>query len=96
MNLSCPIKVVIYLQVAVVPGGAFGDDNCIRISYVASLTTWFREVFDLVTLLVSCFALTFIQHSVEFSLVFQIFCSYNSYISDSHPYQKDNEKFSLR
>ncbi|KAE9601273.1 putative transaminase [Lupinus albus] len=26
-------------QVAVVPGGAFGDDTCIRISYAASLTT---------------------------------------------------------
>lgn len=26
-------------QVAVVPGGAFGDDSCIRISYAASLTT---------------------------------------------------------
>ncbi|KAF5186315.1 Aminotransferase [Thalictrum thalictroides] len=26
-------------QVAVVPGGAFGDDNCIRISYAASLST---------------------------------------------------------
>ncbi|KAJ8765799.1 hypothetical protein K2173_014921 [Erythroxylum novogranatense] len=26
-------------QVALVPGGAFGDDSCIRISYAASLTT---------------------------------------------------------
>lgn len=26
-------------QVAVVPGGAFGDDTCIRISYAASLPT---------------------------------------------------------
>jgi len=24
-------------QVALVPGGAFGDDNCIRISYAESL-----------------------------------------------------------
>lgn len=27
------------LQVAVVPGSAFGDDSCIRISYAASLST---------------------------------------------------------
>lgn len=27
------------LQVALVPGDAFGDDTCIRISYAASLTT---------------------------------------------------------
>lgn len=31
--------VVIDLQVALVPGDAFGDDTCIRISYAASLTT---------------------------------------------------------
>ena len=29
----------VVIQVALVPGGAFGDDNCIRISYAASLTT---------------------------------------------------------
>jgi aspartate/glutamate/aspartate-prephenate aminotransferase len=28
----------VYLQVALVPGDAFGDDSCIRISYAASLT----------------------------------------------------------
>lgn len=27
------------IQVALVPGDAFGDDSCIRISYAASLTT---------------------------------------------------------
>lgn len=27
------------LQVALVPGDAFGDDTCIRISYAASLST---------------------------------------------------------
>lgn len=27
------------LQVALVPGSAFGDDTCIRISYAESLTT---------------------------------------------------------
>lgn len=30
---------VVDLQVALVPGGAFGDDTCIRISYAASLST---------------------------------------------------------
>lgn len=29
----------VYFQVALVPGDAFGDDTCIRISYAASLTT---------------------------------------------------------
>lgn len=28
-----------FLQVALVPGSAFGDDSCVRISYAASLTT---------------------------------------------------------
>ncbi|XXG87531.1 hypothetical protein AAC387_Pa11g2195 [Persea americana] len=32
-------------QVALVPGNAFGDDNCIRISYAASLTT-LQEAMD--------------------------------------------------
>lgn len=30
---------VLALQVALVPGSAFGDDTCIRISYAASLST---------------------------------------------------------
>ena len=31
--------VVAHIQVALVPGDAFGDDTCIRISYAASLPT---------------------------------------------------------
>lgn len=30
---------VLHVQVALVPGDAFGDDKCIRISYAASLST---------------------------------------------------------
>lgn len=30
---------ILDLQVALVPGDAFGDDNCIRMSYAASLST---------------------------------------------------------
>lgn len=29
----------VHLQVALVPGDAFGNDSCIRISYASSLTT---------------------------------------------------------
>ena len=32
-------------QVAVVPGSAFGDDKCIRISYASSLTN-LQEAFE--------------------------------------------------
>jgi aspartate/glutamate/aspartate-prephenate aminotransferase len=36
MNVFCHFGL---LQVALVPGSAFGDDTCIRISYAESLTT---------------------------------------------------------
>jgi hypothetical protein len=41
MKCRCYIdhNIVFCLQVALVPGSAFGDDTCIRISYAASLTT---------------------------------------------------------
>lgn len=34
-----PLISIVVSQVALVPGDAFGDDTCIRISYAASLST---------------------------------------------------------